>query len=141
MYRIIIDCKSYDLQSYILSNTSINNTNIRTNEFYNITSSRQKGLFTASIHCDRITDTKITFTSTCSYCNINMICFGRYSIYGYSINSDSNGNFFGGTKSNIVATTSHIFSTSGKNFTITVPAWDDLEIIGICHSSFTLSVS
>ena len=24
MYRIIIDCKSYDLQSYILSNTSIN---------------------------------------------------------------------------------------------------------------------
>ena len=105
-----------------------------------MTSSRQKGLFTASFHCDKSTTTKVTFTSS-DYSNINMICFGRYSIYGYSINSDSKGNFFGGTKSDIVGTTSHTFSTSGKNFTITVPAWDDLEIIGICHSSFTLSVS
>ena len=106
-----------------------------------MTSSRQKGLFTASFHCDNSTPTKVTFTSTAGYCNLAMICFGRYSIYGYSINSDSNANFFGGTKSDIVGTTSHTFSNSGKNFTITVPAWDDLEIIGICHSSFTLSVS
>jgi len=106
-----------------------------------MTSSRQKGLFTASFHCDKSTATKVTFTSSSDYSNINMICFGRYSIYGYSINSDSNGNFYGGTKSDIVGTTSHTFSNSGKNFTITVPAWDDLEIIGICHSSFTLSVS
>ena len=106
-----------------------------------MTSSRQKGLFTASFHCDKETATNVTFTSTGSYCNIHMICFGRNSIYGYSINSYSDGIFYGGTKSDIVGTTTHTFSTSGKNFTITVPAWDDLEIIGLCHSSFTVSVS
>ena len=106
-----------------------------------MTSSRKKGIFTASIDCDKSTVTKVTFTSTKGYCDLAMICFGRYSIYGYSINSNSDGNFISGTKSDIVGTTSHTFSTSGKNFTITVPTWDDLEIIGICHSSFTLSVS
>ena len=105
-----------------------------------MTSSRKKGIFTASIDCDKSTATKVTFTSVYAYCNLAMICFGRYSIYGYSINSNSDGNFYNGTKSDIVGTTAHTFSTSGKNFTITVPAWDDLEIIGICHSSFTLSV-
>ena len=49
LYRIIIDCKSYDLQSYILSNTSINDINTSISTIEDVTSK-----FTLSISSDTV---------------------------------------------------------------------------------------
>jgi len=113
LYRIIIDCKSYDLQSYILSNTSLNNTSksIPTPLYIYEFVTNNTPSFSFKINASTSTDRSVLF----------LVGNGNGSVYA-AIAVYTSSYFTLRTLSGSALTPSS--SLSGNTVTITTAAWD-----------------
>ena len=95
----------------------------------------KKGLFRYGFNCDRSTTTTLIINPRYTYNSMNCLIMTRYSLVAMYIGANEKGKAYSVNQISLMGTAPFTASVANDVVTLTMPAWEDFEMLFMAHSS------